>query len=75
MKSIVISMSGREGYFTDNDYVYNIKDASPEYFEMLEWLRDNNVWYHSVHRDINALVYEVLYMSDEDAMAFKLTFI
>ena len=73
MKSIVLSNeSGRDGYFIEYDFVYVMKKGDPIYLEILQWLEDNGIWYHSVHRDISALNYEILYMSEENAMAFKL---
>lgn len=71
IKSIVLSNeSAREGYFKQYDFVYNTNHST--YLEILQWLQDNDIWYHGIHRDISALNYEVLYMSEEDAMAFKL---
>jgi len=75
MKSIVLCSRRYKTaeYFKEYDFVYIIKeDDHSTYLEILEWLEDNDIWYHSVHRDISALNYEVLYMSEENAMAFKL---
>ncbi len=70
MKSIILTES-KKSQFNTNDFIYHFSSFS-KYLEILQWLKDNNIWYHSVYREDSAATYELLYMGDEDAMAFKL---
>ena len=59
-------------YISDNlDHPFK----SETYLAILKWLKDNDIWYHSVHRDIGSLYCEILYMETDAAMAFKLRWI
>lgn len=57
--------------FDTDDFVYHISGIS-DYLEILQWLKDNNVWYHSVYHKDSVATYELLYMDEEDVVAFKL---
>lgn len=63
--------------FIDEDYYddYYYIELHDKYIFILEWLKDNGIWYHSVQRDGKSIHFEVLYMDEEDAMAFKLRWI
>lgn len=70
MKSIIITEYGKSQFNTD-DFIYQYSGLS-EYFKILQWLKDNNIWYHSLYREDSVASFELLYMGDEDAVAFKL---
>lgn len=55
-----------DGY---DDYYYVKHNL---YKDIIVWLRENGIWYHNVQRDGENAHFEVLYMEEEDAMAFKL---
>lgn len=73
MKSIIITEYGKEKFNTD-DFIYRYRTFS-EYLEILQWLKDNNIWYHNVFRENSVATYELLYMSNEDVIAFKLRWV
>ena len=49
MKSIILTES-KKSQFNTNDFIYQCSSFS-KYLEILQWLKDNNIWYHRVYRE------------------------